>query len=128
MFPVCLNCYTFSCLVTFFSVEFNKIYDALDISLIERGESFYQDRMNDIVKEFEDRGMSFTFFFLTYYGNFQTGKSGENIIVTLNSMHSSLNFNNYEYRQIVLIYTFLYTLLVSYNFIYNYVHYTSLKE
>ncbi|XP_077613475.1 arginine--tRNA ligase, cytoplasmic isoform X2 [Crocuta crocuta] len=36
--------------------EFNKIYDALDISLIERGESFYQDRMNDIVKEFEDRG------------------------------------------------------------------------
>ncbi|XP_032259573.1 arginine--tRNA ligase, cytoplasmic [Phoca vitulina] len=36
--------------------EFNKIYDALDISLIERGESFYQDRMNDIVKEFEDKG------------------------------------------------------------------------
>ncbi|XP_036983784.2 arginine--tRNA ligase, cytoplasmic isoform X3 [Artibeus jamaicensis] len=36
--------------------EFNKIYDALDISLIERGESFYQDRMNDVVKEFEDKG------------------------------------------------------------------------
>ncbi|XP_027958581.1 arginine--tRNA ligase, cytoplasmic isoform X2 [Eumetopias jubatus] len=36
--------------------EFNKIYDALDISLIERGESFYQDRMNGIVKEFEDKG------------------------------------------------------------------------
>uniref|UniRef100_A0A8C5ZCG6 Arginine--tRNA ligase, cytoplasmic n=1 Tax=Marmota marmota marmota TaxID=9994 RepID=A0A8C5ZCG6_MARMA len=36
--------------------EFNKIYDALDISLIERGESFYQDRMNAIVKEFEDKG------------------------------------------------------------------------
>ncbi|XP_008053026.1 arginine--tRNA ligase, cytoplasmic [Carlito syrichta] len=36
--------------------EFNKIYDALDISVIERGESFYQDRMNDIVKEFEDKG------------------------------------------------------------------------
>ncbi|XP_004737703.1 arginine--tRNA ligase, cytoplasmic [Mustela lutreola] len=36
--------------------EFNKIYDALDISLVERGESFYQDRMNDIVKEFEDKG------------------------------------------------------------------------
>uniref|UniRef100_H2QRZ0 Arginine--tRNA ligase, cytoplasmic n=1 Tax=Pan troglodytes TaxID=9598 RepID=H2QRZ0_PANTR len=36
--------------------ELNKIYDALDVSLIERGESFYQDRMNDIVKEFEDRG------------------------------------------------------------------------
>nr|CAI29693.1 hypothetical protein [Pongo abelii] len=36
--------------------ELNKIYDALDVSLIERGESFYQDMMNDIVKEFEDRG------------------------------------------------------------------------
>ncbi|KAF5913214.1 hypothetical protein HPG69_016829 [Diceros bicornis minor] len=36
--------------------EFNKIYDALDVSLIERGESFYQDRMNDVVKEFEDKG------------------------------------------------------------------------
>ena len=36
--------------------EFNKIYEALDISLIERGESFYQDRMHDIVKESEDRG------------------------------------------------------------------------
>ncbi|XP_073913845.1 arginine--tRNA ligase, cytoplasmic isoform X2 [Castor canadensis] len=37
--------------------EFNKIYDALDISLIERGESFYQDRMNAVVKEFEDKGL-----------------------------------------------------------------------
>ncbi|XP_007520916.1 arginine--tRNA ligase, cytoplasmic [Erinaceus europaeus] len=36
--------------------EFSKIYSALDISLIERGESFYQDRMDDIVKEFEERG------------------------------------------------------------------------
>uniref|UniRef100_A0A673V3F2 Arginine--tRNA ligase, cytoplasmic n=1 Tax=Suricata suricatta TaxID=37032 RepID=A0A673V3F2_SURSU len=36
--------------------EFNKIYDALDISLIERGESFSQDRMPAIVKEFEDKG------------------------------------------------------------------------
>uniref|UniRef100_F7EFE0 Arginine--tRNA ligase, cytoplasmic n=1 Tax=Monodelphis domestica TaxID=13616 RepID=F7EFE0_MONDO len=36
--------------------EFQKIYDALDISLIERGESFYQDRMTDIVKEFEEKG------------------------------------------------------------------------
>lgn len=36
--------------------EFNKIYEALDISLIERGESFYQDRMPLVVKEFEDKG------------------------------------------------------------------------
>lgn len=50
-------------LVTFFSLEFNKIYHALDISLIERGESFYQDRMDDVVKEFEDKGRQSTFFF-----------------------------------------------------------------
>lgn len=37
--------------------EFNKIYEALDISLIERGESFYQDRMPLVVKEFEDKGL-----------------------------------------------------------------------
>lgn len=51
--------YSFKFLTIFFGdffLEFNKIYDALDISLIERGESFYQDRMNDIVKEFEDKG------------------------------------------------------------------------
>ena len=31
--------------------EFQKVYDRLDISLIERGESFYQDRMKDVVKD-----------------------------------------------------------------------------
>ena len=36
--------------------EFNKVYDRLQIRLIERGESFYQDRMKDVVKEFEDAG------------------------------------------------------------------------
>ncbi|KAF7249021.1 Arginine--tRNA ligase, cytoplasmic [Varanus komodoensis] len=36
--------------------EFQKIYDCLDISIIERGESYYQDMMQDVVKEFEDGG------------------------------------------------------------------------
>lgn len=31
--------------------DFQKIYDRLDISLIERGESFYQSRMVDIIEE-----------------------------------------------------------------------------
>lgn len=43
-------------------LEFNKIYDALDITLIERGESFYQDRMHDIVKEFEEKGRYYTLY------------------------------------------------------------------
>ncbi|EFA01911.1 arginine--tRNA ligase, cytoplasmic [Tribolium castaneum] len=36
--------------------EFQVIYDRLDVKLIERGESFYQSRMNDIVKELEAGG------------------------------------------------------------------------
>ncbi|XP_078407179.1 arginine--tRNA ligase, cytoplasmic [Cetorhinus maximus] len=37
--------------------EFQKIYDHLDIKLIERGESYYQSMMNDVVKLFEEKGM-----------------------------------------------------------------------
>ncbi|XP_060532020.1 arginine--tRNA ligase, cytoplasmic [Cylas formicarius] len=37
--------------------EFQKIYDRLDVSLVERGESFYQDRMEQLVKELESRGL-----------------------------------------------------------------------
>lgn len=37
--------------------EFEKIYQRLDIKVIERGESFYQDRMVAIVKELEDKGL-----------------------------------------------------------------------
>ncbi|KAK2524949.1 hypothetical protein Q9233_009268 [Columba guinea] len=36
--------------------EFQKIYNWLDITLVERGESFYHEMMKDIVKEFEDKG------------------------------------------------------------------------
>lgn len=36
--------------------EFQKIYDRLDIVLQERGESFYQSRMEAIVKELEEKG------------------------------------------------------------------------
>ncbi|RZC36184.1 arginine--tRNA ligase, cytoplasmic [Asbolus verrucosus] len=36
--------------------EFQVIYDRLDVKLIERGESFYQNRMKDIVKELEEGG------------------------------------------------------------------------
>ncbi|KAM4748563.1 arginine--tRNA ligase, cytoplasmic [Rhinophrynus dorsalis] len=37
--------------------EFQKIYDCLDIRIIDRGESYYQDKMIQIVKEFEERGL-----------------------------------------------------------------------
>lgn len=36
--------------------EFQKIYNRLDVSVIERGESFYQSRMEAIVKELEAKG------------------------------------------------------------------------
>ena len=37
-------------------LEFQKVYDRLQIRLIERGESFYQDRMKGVVEEFEKAG------------------------------------------------------------------------
>lgn len=36
--------------------EFQKVYDCLDIQIVERGESYYQDMMTKVVKEFEERG------------------------------------------------------------------------
>ncbi|KAH8040822.1 hypothetical protein HPB51_012992 [Rhipicephalus microplus] len=36
--------------------EFQTIYERLDATLIERGESFYQDMMGEIVKDLEERG------------------------------------------------------------------------
>lgn len=45
-----------------FDSEFQKIYDCLDIKLIERGESYYQDLMTQVVKEAEDRGADHIFF------------------------------------------------------------------
>ncbi|XP_077403713.1 arginine--tRNA ligase, cytoplasmic [Vanacampus margaritifer] len=38
--------------------EFQKVYNCLDVHIIERGESFYQDLMKDVVKEFDERGLS----------------------------------------------------------------------
>jgi arginyl-tRNA synthetase len=37
--------------------DFQKIYDRLDITLIERGESFYQKRMEKLVEELESKGL-----------------------------------------------------------------------
>lgn len=39
-------------------VEFQKVYNCLDIQIIERGESFYQEKMTAVVKEFEAKGHS----------------------------------------------------------------------
>lgn len=35
--------------------EFQKVYDCLGIQIIERGESYYQDMMTAVVKEFEEK-------------------------------------------------------------------------
>ncbi|KAM3925804.1 arginine--tRNA ligase, cytoplasmic [Leptodactylus fuscus] len=37
--------------------EFQKIYDCLDIRIIDRGESYYQDKMVQVVKEYEEKGL-----------------------------------------------------------------------
>lgn len=38
--------------------DFNQIYDRLDITLIERGESFYQKHMIELVEELDKLGNS----------------------------------------------------------------------
>ncbi|KAG9490811.1 hypothetical protein GDO78_006248 [Eleutherodactylus coqui] len=40
-----------------FYKKFQKIYDCLDIRIIDRGESYYQDQMILVVKEYEERGL-----------------------------------------------------------------------
>lgn len=37
--------------------EFQKIYNCLDIRIEERGESYYQERMTAVIKEFEEKGL-----------------------------------------------------------------------
>ncbi|ROJ62557.1 Arginine--tRNA ligase, cytoplasmic [Anabarilius grahami] len=37
--------------------EFQKIYDCLEIRIEERGESYYQDMMTVVVKDFEEKGL-----------------------------------------------------------------------
>lgn len=41
-----------------FSLAFAQIYDRLGVTLTERGESFYQSRMQDVVAEMETKGNS----------------------------------------------------------------------
>ena len=37
--------------------EFQKVYDRLDVKLVERGESFYQDRMKEVVSDLTKKNM-----------------------------------------------------------------------
>ncbi|MCJ8740536.1 hypothetical protein PDJAM_G00060100 [Pangasius djambal] len=37
--------------------EFQKVYDCLGVHILERGESYYQDMMTDVVKKFEEKGL-----------------------------------------------------------------------
>ena len=39
-----------------FIVEYENIYQRLGIKIIERGESFYQSMMQDVVKNLEAKG------------------------------------------------------------------------
>lgn len=48
-----IECFSF---MVFFS-EFDKIYNRLDVTLIERGESFYQDMMPKVVADLEQKGL-----------------------------------------------------------------------
>ncbi|XP_052795865.1 arginine--tRNA ligase, cytoplasmic-like [Mya arenaria] len=38
--------------------EFKKVYDRLGVTIVERGESFYQDLMQDVVRDLDDKGLT----------------------------------------------------------------------
>lgn len=42
--------------------EFQKVYERLNVTLIERGESFYQNKMKDLVDSLEKEGLYFFLF------------------------------------------------------------------
>lgn len=52
--PITVKAWTLICDVS--RIEFQKLYDRLDVSIIERGESFYQSRMESLVKELSASG------------------------------------------------------------------------
>lgn len=51
---ICTKAWKLICKVSY--KEFQAIYNALDVKITERGESFYQSRMEAIVKELDERG------------------------------------------------------------------------
>ena len=53
--PDCINAWNLICDVSRKEIQF--IYNQLDITIIERGESFYQSRMETIVEELEAQGL-----------------------------------------------------------------------
>ncbi len=56
-----------------FFLEFQKIYKRLNVSIVERGESFYQSRMENVVKELENKGIfkiKFIYYIIFYMVKF----------------------------------------------------------
>lgn len=47
-----------------FPSDFQRIYDRLGVTIIERGESFYQPMMPGVVKDLDDKGKSLLLFLL----------------------------------------------------------------
>jgi arginyl-tRNA synthetase len=51
---------SFKFIQNLFYSEFAKIYERLGVTLIERGESFYQDMMGSVVEDLEKQGTVLT--------------------------------------------------------------------
>lgn len=56
--PSCIKAWNLICDVS--RKEFEKVYCRLNVTLVERGESFYQNMMIDLVKDLENRGLLIT--------------------------------------------------------------------
>uniref|UniRef100_A0A7S1BFT6 arginine--tRNA ligase n=1 Tax=Corethron hystrix TaxID=216773 RepID=A0A7S1BFT6_9STRA len=51
--PTCLNIWKILCDIS--RIEFQKVYKRLDVSVEECGESFYNDKIAPVIKEFEEK-------------------------------------------------------------------------
>lgn len=55
------QCFMFRKILCFLFPEFASVYERLNVTLIERGESFYQNMMGKIVEGLDEKGVVFNY-------------------------------------------------------------------
>ena len=86
-------------------LEFAKIYERLDITLIERGESFYQDMMGKIVEDLEKKGV---LFFNIVFSNKVNSVFNRNVILFFAVMIYTYILKNMYFKHLINIHVLYY--------------------
>lgn len=56
--------------------EFNKVYERLQVRLVDRGESYYNERMKSTMKEFTDKGRGYIVYVCRRHNHLLRSHSG----------------------------------------------------